>query len=344
MVRLRRELRPDIQLALKVAERWMAEDQSGNIHQVYWGQGIEKGMSSAGPEIVFVVKRKVPDADVALLGSLLIPKTLVGYLRTDVQERPRAEIRILRTLTLGGWPLEFTESLDAAVAILPHQQCHNAPIPGGVQIQPDGAAWLGTLGCKVVYRDDAGKLRHGAITNYHVATDVRNRPIIQPSGAKPWFARVAYSPGVKFGGAENHIDIAVLDIERTDGAYAPVTHTVKPEQVTLGTYSKELSTGGLDTRVARDGRTLGRVTDGVCVGIGASARVGYGEGEVALFTDQLIVTRTGGEFSAPGDSGSFVFEWPAMRAFGLLFAGGGGTTIVSPVEYAISEARVHSFQ
>jgi len=334
MARLRRELRPDIQLALKEAEALMRSDPSGNIHQVYWGVPTARYHSRFSEAVVFVVKRKVPLRDIAALGSPLVPGRLMGYLMTDVQERPRAEIALLR--------LSDMRAHQYITGV--HVECHDAPIPGGVQIQPDGAPWLGTLGCKIVYRADDGTLRHGAITNYHVATDVRNRPIVQPMGSRPWFARVAYSPGVKFGGVANQIDISVLDIERADGAYAPSTHTVKPEQVTLGRYSQELSQGGLGTTVARDGRTLGRLTDGICTGIGASVTVGYGAGQVALFTDQLIVTRLSGSFSAPGDSGSMVFEWPAMRAFGLLFGGGEDTTIVSPVEYAISEARVYSFE
>ena len=104
-----------------------------------------------------------------------------------------------------------------------------------------------------------------------------------------------------------------------------------------------MSTGSIGTRVARDGRTLGRVDDGVVSQIGATVKVGYGEG-TATFVDQMVVTRSEGDFSAPGDSGSMVFGYPSMKPFGLLFAGGGGTTIVSPAEYAISVGGVHSFR
>ncbi len=249
-------------------------------------------------------------------------------------EQPRQEIRILD----GGFPDRFrAHGFRSEV----HRQCHNTPIPGGVECFPIGKNWLGTLGCKVVYESDSGELRHGAITNYHVATGVVGTKMGQPGGNNEWFGQVAYSPGVSFIKG-NYVDLAVLDIKRTDGKYAPVTHTVEPRQVTLGTYSKEISTGGVGTTVARDGRTMGRLTDGRVVQVGVTVKVGYGNG-VATFHDQFVCTRNNGEFSLPGDSGSMVFEWPSMNPFGLLFAGGGGTTIVSPAEYIVSLGRVVSF-
>lgn len=330
--RLRRHLPGKVQRALEAADYLMQSDSSRNIHSVGWGV-VEMGGIDTGQVGVVATVEKKGKLEKSFPGSPLIPSALCGF-RTDVQERPRQEIELLKCIV----PCDFynTESI--------HQDCYDTPIPGGVEIFPIGKQWLGTLGCKVVYRCQRGNLCHGAITNWHVATGDIGTKLGQPGGNNEWFARVNHSPGVSFSGV-NYVDLAVLDIERVDGKYAPQTHTVKAEQVTLGEYQRDLSTGGVGTIVARDGRTLGRITNGRISQIGVNINVGYGEGGVATFSDQLIVAGGGGgNFSAPGDSGSMVFEWPSMRPSGLLFAGGGGTTVVSPAEFILEFSGVHSFQ
>jgi hypothetical protein len=317
-------------VALREADK-LLDDPTGNINSVGWGMMYRGGRETGIEGIIFHVKRKGYGFG-ALGGSPTIPGVIGNY-STDVIERVQPRIELL-----------FIDPTDSPALSIQNenQRCQDSPISGGVQIQPAGKGWVGTLGCAVVFYGDDGKLRRGAVTNWHVATGDVNRNIHQPSSLKPWFGQVAYSPGVSFN-QPNRIDISVLDVERTDGLYAPSTHTVKPEQLTLGNYSKEISKGGLGTRVARDGRTQGRIDDGKCTEIGVSIRVGYGDG-TALYHDQFIVRRPSGSFSLPGDSGSFVFAYPSMEPWALLFAGGGGDTVVSPAEFAISEARVHSFQ
>lgn len=336
-MRLRNDLSNDVQAALREAERMMGRDS--NIHSVGWGEKLREGNLKTGKNsVVFGVKDKKPRSQ--LTTEVYIPGSLFGC-PTDVVERPAALIELLGLLLRSDdRGLAVTGAMAARNV---NQQCHQCPVPGGIQIQPDGKSWVGTLGCKVVYQDaTTGKLRHGAITNWHVATGDIDRDLHQPTIQKPWVGFVARSPGVSFS-ETNRVDLSILDIQRVTGDYAPLTHCVKPEQLTLGAYSKELSTGGIGTVVARDGRTLGRIDNGQCIQIGATIRVGYGGGKTALFTDQFIISRPDGDFSAPGDSGSMVFEYPAMRPFGLLFAGGGGVTIVSPAEYVLT-GGVHSFQ
>ena len=334
MARRRDDLPLDVQQALADAEKMMAADLSRNIHSVGFGKRTLDGQPDLrGHGVIFTVAIK---GDRDCIQSMSIPRTLGdGMVSTDVIQAPPAEIELLRE---SDFLTRFMRDPGGQ-----NRNCHNTPIPGGVEIQPTGQRWVGTLGCKVVRIAKDGSLRHGAITNWHVATGEVGQRMVQHGGSSEWFGEVASSPGIVFGGT-NYVDLAVLDIQRTDGPYAPITHTVKPEQLTLGSYSKEISEGGVGTVVARDGRTLGRIIDGRCSQIGATVRVGYGGGKVALFKDQFVCTRQGGEFSASGDSGSMVFEYPAMRPFGLLFAGGTGTTIVSPAEYGIELGRVHSFQ
>lgn len=342
MARLRRDLSPEIQAALAQADQLMLSDPSGNIHSVGWGQAYRKG-KSRGNAVVATVKTK--GMWISSFTGPRVPSSLNG-LPVDVQVQPRQKIQLL--YLKDDWRVPGVPNVLIADEFADpqsvHRQCYNTPIPGGVEVFPLGHGWVGTLGVKVVFRDpSSGVLRHGAITNWHVATGTVGTCLGQPGGNGEWFAAVNHSPGVSFS-KPNYIDLSVLDIERTDGPYAPVTHTVKAKQVTLGIYKPKLSQGGVGTIQARDGRTLGRLIDGRIAQIGASVRVGYGAGKTALYLDQHVVTRpAGGSFSAPGDSGSMVFEYPSMKPSGLLFAGGGGTTIVSPAEYAVSLSGVTQF-
>lgn len=321
--------------ALDKAERLMNGDKSGNIHSVGWGE-VETNKERTGNLGVIVTVKKKGKHELRVTSSPLVPRRICGVI-TDVQEQPEQEIRLLR------WNTCYPEisNYNQLGYQGKHRDCYNTPIPGGVEIYPISEQWVGTLGCKVVYSRN-GTLYHGAITNWHVATGNVGAMLGQPGNNNELFAKVAMSPGIDFSGS-NYVDLSVLNTSRADGKYAPITHTVKAEQVTLGSYQSEISDSGIGTTVARDGRTLGRVTNGRVSQIGATVRVGYGGGKVATFKNQFIVTRQLGEFSAPGDSGSMVFEYPNMRPFGLLFAGGGGTTIVSPAEFVLELGNVVSF-
>ncbi len=91
----------------------------------------------------------------------------------------------------------------------------------------------------------------------------------------------------------------------------------------------------LGDRVQKTGRTTEH-TQGVVETVAAEVRVDYGPGNgTATFTDQLIVRGDGGEFSAPGDSGSVVLSADAFLG-GLLFAGGEEITVVNRIANVMS--------
>ena len=335
-MRLRRDLPSGVQEALADGDKIMKRDRSGNIHSVGWGEERTDGELTGDQTVIFTVKKKCENP--SGIGSIYVAPMLHGEY-TDVIEAPQAEVAVLFPDRM--WP--YTAPVEA-LAGESHRQCYDSPIPGGVRIMPEGKQWAGTLGCKVIARGKNG-LYHAAITNCHVATADVGQKLIQPANvSRPWFATVAFSPGIKFGGQVNKIDISVLDILRMGGEYGDGTHTVKPEQLTLGRYKKELCKCGVGAVVARDGSTLGRVDDGRCTQVGVSIQVSYGPNGVALFTDQFVVKGSTGLFSAPGDSGSMVFQYPEMLPFGLLFAGGEGMTVVSPAEFVLEYGNVHSFQ
>jgi len=69
------------------------------------------------------------------------------------------------------------------------------------------------------------------------------------------------------------------------------------------------------------GVTIGRVTQ-----IDVVANVQVGEGKLALFEDQVLISTS--NFSEPGDSGSAILTVDNKLA-GLLFAGGEGVTLAN---------------
>jgi hypothetical protein len=86
--------------------------------------------------------------------------------------------------------------------------------------------------------------------------------------------------------------------------------------------------------VQKTGRTT-NYTTGRITAINATVDVGYGEGRVARFRDQIITTA----MSAGGDSGSLVTTLDNV-AVGLLFAGSSVATILNQIENVRSLMRV----
>jgi hypothetical protein len=87
----------------------------------------------------------------------------------------------------------------------------------------------------------------------------------------------------------------------------------------------------LGDRVEKPGRTTGYTTGDV-EEVFASVDVGYGSGKVATYDNQIVIRGVdGSEFSAGGDSGSGIYKAGTGLMCGVLFAGGGGTTIANRV-------------
>lgn len=80
----------------------------------------------------------------------------------------------------------------------------------------------------------------------------------------------------------------------------------------------------------KSGRTTGHIINGPVTSVDATIQVGYGEGRMAVFTDQIIIGKPG--FSAGGDSGSLVLDMDG-NAIGKLFAGSGQVTIVNHIDH-----------
>lgn len=93
--------------------------------------------------------------------------------------------------------------------------------------------------------------------------------------------------------------------------------------------------------VGKSGRTT-NLTQGTIRAVGVSINVNFGSAGVAHFRDQFSVRSTSsGDFSAGGDSGSFVWVWQSgLTPVGLLFAGGGGTTFCNRISRVIDALQI----
>jgi hypothetical protein len=93
--------------------------------------------------------------------------------------------------------------------------------------------------------------------------------------------------------------------------------------------------------VGKSGRTT-NLTQGLIRAVGVSVNVNFGSAGIGHFRDQFSVRSTrAGDFSAGGDSGSFVWEWRSgLPPVGLLFAGGGGTTFCNRISRVLAALNI----
>ena len=61
----------------------------------------------------------------------------------------------------------------------------------------------------------------------------------------------------------------------------------------------------------------------------------YGEDGVFTFIKMVHFKGDDGDFSGPGDSGSYILEESTLDVVAHLFAGGGGVTIGYPIRHVI---------
>lgn len=217
------------------------------------------------------------------------------------------------------------------------EQCYNEPVPGGVQIQPQAAGWVGTLGacCRFDSRD--GHQRWGVLSNYHVLCTPGCRaghPIHQPRDSRPAIAHLEDWEPVT-GAVAMEFDAAVAD------AKIDHLHTCGPEIRCLGPLAPEILDPQIGQACAKCGRTSD-LTEGIVMAVDAAVTVNYGDFE-ASFVNQILIAGNTLDFSAPGDSGSLIFAQPGRNPLALLFAGSPLLTVGSPMR-AIAKRFNLSFQ
>lgn len=319
--------------------------KGGNAHTFYIGELEKEGEPVRGPDgqpqigLVVLVEDKIPRAQLA--EGEAVPKSVklnhLGVeIPVDVQQAPQP-----KDLRLSIFQAEVEDPAAFAGNVNDWRRCHNFPLQGGVQIAPEGAGWVGTLSCAVRGRGSDGQMMYGALTNYHVAVAQggrRGHRMCQPVGSAPHFGFMERFHPISFSqSASNEVDGAFLATYLEGGPFGtPGGYSVIPEQYQLGRIVPRPYAAGeqvIGGRVVKSGRTTG-IMRGRIVGVGASTYVGYDQG-TARFVNQLITRGDNGDMSRPGDSGSLVLD-DELRPLGLLFAGGGGTTIVNPIDRVIA--------
>ncbi len=126
-----------------------------------------------------------------------------------------------------------------------------------------------------------------------------------------------------------------LALNRVDAAIArPLSDDLVEKSILEIGVPRGAREATLGTKIKKSGRTTG-LTTGEISQIDVTARVGYGEGRVAIFDDQLMA----GAMSQGGDSGSVVLDEENF-VVGLLFAGSDATTIMSPIHFVLDALGV----
>jgi hypothetical protein len=124
---------------------------------------------------------------------------------------------------------------------------------------------------------------------------------------------------------ENRVDAAIARPLNPDD--------VRDEILAIGTVQGTVE-GELGMAIKKSGRTTG-FTTGEIQQVDVTANVQYGQGQIALFTDQLMA----GAMSQGGDSGSAILD-DNNSLVGLLFAGSDTSTIMNRIQNVFSELAV----
>ncbi len=287
--------------------------------------------------VVVNVARKIPMAQLA--ESDLIPKK-INSVRTDV-----IETGVIR-----------------AFQGLGHQDRWRPTIPPGVSIGHIDIT-AGTLGCLVRRGEEIFIL-----SNNHVLANVNagqaGDAIIQPGqydGGTPAdaIATLADYIPLDFGNHDAGCSVAkntakILNMmaqwlgsshrlqayQQTSGGNLVDAALARPNNPDIFTphifeigRPKGSRAAHLGTSVKKSGRTTG-LTEGRIQQIDVTTSVDY-NGKTATFNGQMMA----GGMSAPGDSGSAVLD-DENFVVGLLFAGSGNSTLITPIEQVLTALNV----
>jgi hypothetical protein len=143
------------------------------------------------------------------------------------------------------------------------------------------------------------------------------------------FVPIQFFPIIPLEEHRNLVDAAVAE-----GRFDELDREIYWVGRVRGWRERAAVNGMIGQIVQKTGRTT-NFTTGRIIAVNAVVDVGYGGGNVARFSDQIVTTR----ISAGGDSGSLVTT-PDNVAVGLLFAGSVAVTVVNQIENVRSLLRV----
>jgi hypothetical protein len=260
--------------------------------------------------------------------------------------------------TLEGTPTDVVRT--GIIRALQSTTNKHRPAPGGVSIGHQDIT-AGTLGC--VVQKDGQKF---ILSNNHVLANSNQAEIADPILQPGPYDGGTY-PDDHIAGLEDFVPINIIGlpsecpiatgtasllngIAKLLGSQvrmqainqqplenlvdAAIARPLNPEEVSdkilqIGTI-QGTAAGELGMAIKKSGRTTG-LTNGVIEQVDVSVNVQYGQGQVAMFTDQLMA----GAMSQGGDSGSAVLD-ENNRLVGLLFAGSDTTTVINRIENVFS--------
>jgi hypothetical protein len=222
------------------------------------------------------------------------------------------------------------------------------PVPIGVSTGNANEVSAGTIGCRV----KAGKVYY-ALSNNHVYARENQASlgerVVQPGVYDtPGYT---YNPAndvgalaavvtINFNSGTNTVDAAIATILNgtlADGATGLLVDKATPPGG-YGTPNSSIIASGnvkIGMAVQKYGRTTS-LTTGKVYALNATVNVNYGSGKTATFIGQIVI-KPGNAFCRAGDSGSLIVTNDAdCKPVGLLFAGGGSTTIANPIDAVLT--------
>jgi hypothetical protein len=294
-----------------------------NIVGVGVGAKDKAGQTTDDLSVRFYVERKLPPG--VLSSESMIPAQINGV-PTDVVETGRFH----RLPTVGAQPAVAFPNRQKMRPAHPGNSC-GFKFPPGVNL-----IMAGTLGCLV--KDANGVY---ILSNNHVLADENQLALGSP----------IFQPGLLDGGnattdaiarLAKFIPISITVVNHVDCAIARLISPALADPVFLPNVGKLASANpmapAVGMKVMKTGRTTGP-TNGKITDIHATVKVQYDAG-VCTFDEQVIVTGTGGSFSAAGDSGSVIVQANPKEATALLFAGSTTHTIANRMDAVLTALGV----
>lgn len=261
------------------------------------------------------------------------------------QETPRASAALELLPDVRGYPVVVREVpgelwasayLPAAqqAALTPEQEVLDPVVLGG-QLQNAGAAerlggyGVGTLGAFAV---DEGA-RAFVVSNNHVIA-AENAGV---AGDEIYQAQLGRGRAV--AALASWVPLEAAKPNRVDVAGARMLEGVAFERAFLALRERPRPSGvrtpRVGLRVFKVGRTSGLTLGSVTAVEARVPRVGYGFGSAAFEGSFIVEGLNGATFSAPGDSGSGIYDLRG-RLLGFLYAGDGTITLACPADEALA--------
>lgn len=209
------------------------------------------------------------------------------------------------------------------------------PVPGGCSIGPEASISAGTLGgwaCDQV--DDSVVL----LSNNHVISNLDTMPaarrIVQPARLDG-----GVLPADVIGSLKRHVALTTVAnppgtplpaVTAVDAAIGTITVDRTDQVLQIGPAIYELQAPAVNMNVQKRGRTTRLTNNGRIFSINGTFTIRYrGSTRLGRVGNTFVIQSTNGNvFSAPGDSGSLIFNQAAgtlngtFPVLGLLYAGG----------------------